>query len=151
MSFVIRAAVAADQRRIRWIVWTARINPLALHWRRFLVAEAYERVIGVGQIRLHGDGSRELASLAVIPAWQGHGVGGALVRALLARERNTLYLMCEDSLERYYTRFGFVRVYSELPPYFQRIVRVADFAARIVGRGIEPSIMRWEYRKEQIS
>ncbi len=109
MAYQIRPATAADQRAITAMVRGAGINPLSVHWPRFLVAEDAGRVIGVAQIKPHGDGSRELASLAVAPDRQGEGISAALVAAWLARERGTLYLMCADRLEGYYARFGFRR------------------------------------------
>ena len=57
----------------------------------------------------HGDGSRELASLAVLPEWQGRGVGRALVHALLDGEPGPIYLTCAAGLEGYYEQFGFHR------------------------------------------
>ena len=143
MSYIIRQAVEADQPVITAIVRRAGINPFSLHWPRFLVAEEDGQVIGVVQIKLHGDGSRELASLAVIPTRQGQQVGGALVNAILAGERGPLYLMCRDPLEGYYALFGFSRVDSgQMPSYFRRITRVAGlftFLSRLAGdprRGI---------------
>ena len=78
--------------------------------------------------KIHGDGSRELASLAAAPDRQGEGIGGALIQHLLAQPEGQppLYLMCADPLESYYTRFGFRRVErAEMPPYFRRMTRVA--------------------------
>ena len=126
MSYTIRQAVEADQPVITAIVRHAGINPFSLHWPRFLVAEDGGQVIGVVQIKLHGDGSRELASLAVIPERQGQHIGSALVGAILAGERGPLYLMCRDPLEGYYARFGFRRVTSpQMTPYFRRFMRVS--------------------------
>ena len=72
----------------------------------------------------HKDGSRELASIAVIPTRQSQGIGAQLIRALLARETGTLYLVCERRLASYYERFGFQRSeHDELPPYFRRMAR----------------------------
>src|SRR5690349_18706770 len=102
MAIVIRPAVEAEQATIKAIVHAARLNPNDLDWRRFLVADEGGRIAGVGQVKPHRDGSRELASLAVIAGRQGQGVGGALVRALLAREHAAVHLMCRDRLERYY-------------------------------------------------
>src|SRR3954452_12851211 len=90
MPLVIRPASAEDQYAITAIVRAALINPSGLDWRRFLLAQWGQDVIGVGQVRLHRDGSRELASIAVVPEWQGQGVGSALIRALLARETGPL-------------------------------------------------------------
>lgn len=110
MSYSIRAATAADQAAITRIVRAARINPTGLRWPRFLVAAAGGTVIGTVQLKPHRDGTVELASLAVLPAWQRAGVGAALVRSARARGPRPLYLTCADHLEGYYGRLGFRRV-----------------------------------------
>ena len=146
MPTFIRPAQAADQPAIRAIVCAAWINPCDLDWQRFLVAEEQGRVVGVGQVKPHGDGSRELASLAVIPERQARGIGGALIDALLAREPGPVYLMCMDRLERYYERFGFRRLArADLPPSFRLVGRFAPAIASIsslFGRRAQPIVMR---------
>ena len=150
MGYCIRRATAADQPAITAIVRAAGINPLDLHWPRFLVAETDLplRVVGVAQIKPHRDGSRELASLAVVPDRRGEGIGGALIRALLATEPGTLHLMCRDQLEGYYARFGFRALRpAEMPPYFRRITRMAGvfFAlAALFGEARRITVMRRE-------
>src|SRR5262245_44198335 len=121
MPVVIRPANAEDQYAITAIVRAARLNPSDLDWQRFLLAQWGQDVIGVGQVKLHQDGSRELASIAVVPEWQGQGIGGALVRALMARESGPLYLMCNTPRESYYERFGFQRLgRAAMPAYLRR-------------------------------
>ena len=146
MSISIRPASAADQPAITAIVRAARINPRDLDWRRFLVAEEQGRVVGVGQVKPHGDRSRELASLAVIPERQGQGVGGALVRALLTREPGPVHLMCMDWLEPYYQRYGFRRLgRDELPPSLRFVGRLAPalaFISSLFGKRLQPIVMR---------
>lgn len=123
MSYSIRPARAIERWTIRRIVWRAQINPFDLDWQRFLVAEQNGKIVGVGQVKPHRDSSRELASIAVVPLHQGQGIGSDLVRALLAREQNTLFLTCRAPLEAYYARFGFRRATDHgLPPYFRRIM-----------------------------
>ncbi|MFL5803660.1 MAG: GNAT family N-acetyltransferase [Roseiflexaceae bacterium] len=143
---IIRPATATEQATITAIVRAARINPSDLDWRRFLVAEQGGQIVGVVQVRPHRDGSRELASLAVVPEQQGQGVGAALVGALLARERGPLDLMCTDQMEGYYARFGFRRLAShELAPYFRRIMwiaRVISFIAKLGGMRMRMTVMR---------
>ena len=125
MPLIIRPASAADQYAITAIVRAARINPSDLDWQRFLLAQWGQDIVGVGQVRPHKDGSRELASIAVVPEWQGNGVGGALIRALLSRETGQLYLMCTANREHYYERFGFKRLERPaMPPYFRRFALV---------------------------
>src|SRR5512132_1659441 len=126
MPVTIHTASADDQYAISTIVRAARINPRDLDWQRFLLAQWGQDIIGVGQVKPHADGSRELASIAVVPEWQGNGVGGALIRALMERETGPLHLMCADNREHYYERFGFRRLERQaMPPYFRRFMLMA--------------------------
>ncbi len=135
MTFRIRPAAAADQRTITSLVRAAGINPLDLKWQRFLIAEEHGGVVGVGQVRRHGDGSRELASLAVVPERMGRGVGSALVDALMARESGRVFLFCQNSLEGYYARFGFIAVgRPELPPKLRLWHRMGNLMASVASR-----------------
>jgi N-acetylglutamate synthase-like GNAT family acetyltransferase len=145
----IRSATQVDQKTIERIIRDANINPMSLDWHRFLVAEengdpepcpeqsrrGSRRIIGVGQIKLHDDGSRELASIAVISERRQQGIGSEIIRALLANERGDLYLICRDELESFYARFGFRKIeQKEMTPYFRRIIRVIGIFARVAGR-----------------
>ena len=124
-SFSIRNATEADQPVITAIIHEAHLNPRNLDWPRFIVAETGGQVIGVGQVKPHDDGSRELASIAVNPDFQGQGVGTAICQALIERENGILFLMTRAELEPYYARFGFGKVNSsEVTPYFRRILRL---------------------------
>jgi amino-acid N-acetyltransferase len=126
MPVTIHTASEDDQFAITAIVRAARINPRNLDWQRFLLAQWGQDIIGVGQVKPHSDGSRELASIAVVPEWQGNGVGGAIIRALLSRETGPLYLMCIADREHYYERFGFKRLdHPAVPPYFRRLMLLA--------------------------
>jgi N-acetylglutamate synthase-like GNAT family acetyltransferase len=123
----IRPALATDQATIQRIVRAAHINPMGLDWRRFFVAEKDGQVIGTGQIKTHGDGSRELASVAVIPQYRQRGIASAIIRELLARESGKVYLFCRPPLESFYQPFGFRRIgRAEMPPYFRRMYGVAS-------------------------
>ena len=65
-EFTVRPATREDFPAIRSLIHTVRINPTGLGWRRFLVAVTPQgRLLGCGQIKLHADGSREMASIAV--------------------------------------------------------------------------------------
>jgi amino-acid N-acetyltransferase len=70
----IRPATAGDQAEIGRLVRQARLNPRALDWRAFVIAEADDNPVGVAQVRRHPDGSRELASLVVVPAHRERGI-----------------------------------------------------------------------------
>ena len=161
-GYAFRAATAEDLPTIEQIIKAAQINPLGLAWERFLILELpasdlpsatpAERIVGIGQIKPHDDGSHELASIAVIPAHQGKGLGAAIVKALIDRyERDNptepLYLMCRPPLQTFYQRFGFVRSKTaDLPRYFKRIVRIVGvvmFIPKLFGSTFDgPAIMQ---------
>jgi N-acetylglutamate synthase-like GNAT family acetyltransferase len=139
MTFAIRPAVASDQRVITALVRQAGINPMSIHWEHFLVAEDRGRIISIGQVKTHQDGSRELASIATVPDRQQEGLATAIIQALLARELGTLYLTCRAPTCPFYARFGFRRIerIADMPPYFRRLMRIANVlfnVTRLFGR-----------------
>jgi amino-acid N-acetyltransferase len=142
MPIAIRPATAADQRTIAAMVRGAGLNPFELHWRCFLIAEDAGQVAGIGQVRAHGDGSRELASLVVIPERQAQGIGSQLVEALLAREVGPTYLFCRDTLASFYARFGFYLAERQtLPRALARMHRLANLMTSV------ESIFRGDHRR----
>ena len=133
MPLAIRDATEADQPTISRLIREANINRMSLRWPNFVVAEDAGAIVGVGQVKQHADGSRELASIAVVPARQGQGIGSAIIKTLLAREPGVvLYLTCRSQLEHYYERFGFrTLLAAEYPPYFRRMIPIVNTVARV--------------------
>jgi len=125
-EFTLRPAVEADSAAIVELIRMVRINPTGLDWRRFWVAvNAEGEVIGCGQIKPHGAGVFELASIAVHPAFRRQGVARAIIERFLSEGPRPLYLMCRSSLAVFYEKFGFrLLKVDEMPPYFQRMVRL---------------------------
>ncbi len=123
----------------------AGINPLGLDWRRFTVVEAKGNVIACGQVKVHGDGSRELASLAVVDAWQGRGLARAVIEHLQRRAGPPLWLTCREGLVPLYRRFGFREVTEarELSPYFRRLMRLVRVILRVVRPEEGLAVMLW--------
>jgi amino-acid N-acetyltransferase len=134
----IRPATAADQPVIRRLVRQAGINPMNLHWPNFLVAEQEGATVGIGQVKSHNDGTRELASMVVVPERRGHGVGGAIIERLIAdHPGQVLHLTCRLQLRGYYERFGFKAIAKEdYSPYFRRLMPIANFFGTIFGQRI---------------
>jgi amino-acid N-acetyltransferase len=138
----IRPATEDDQATIRRLVKDARLNPMSLNWPNFLMAQEDDKfdgeIVGVGQVKAHGDGSRELASIVVVPERQGHGIGSAVIGALLASNRGSiLHLTCRRELEGYYERFGFRRLNrADYPPYFRRLIPLVNLIGRFAGMQI---------------
>ncbi len=135
MPITIRPAIPTDQPAISALVRAAHLNPIRIGWRNFLVAEDTGRVVGIGQVRPHSDGSRELASLTVAPDCQAAGIGTRLTRALLKRETPPIYLFCQETMGSYYIRFGFQTIGREdLPPVLARMHRLANLIAAVSSR-----------------
>jgi N-acetylglutamate synthase-like GNAT family acetyltransferase len=142
-QFTLRPASQADGQAIRDLVHLGRINPAGLDWRRFIVAEAGPgQVIACGQVKPHRDGSRELASIVVHPAWRGQGAARAVIERLIAEQEGPLYLMCRAQLGAFYARFGFRSLdRDEMPPYFQRISRLAGLIDALGRQGTSLLVM----------
>jgi N-acetylglutamate synthase-like GNAT family acetyltransferase len=141
----LRAAAADEQPVIRRMIRAAGLNPFGLHWPRFVVAvtagaqdadlAAPGAVVGIGQVKILGDGTPELASLVVLPEYQGRGVGGAIVWTLIERTQGPIYLRCASYNEGYYRRFGFRTLApAEMPRSLRRVVRFATIAVSLYNR-----------------
>lgn len=132
-AYHLRAATAADQKAIKALIRAARINPLGIDWRRFVVAvDAQGALLGCGQVKLHRDGSRELASIAVARAWRKQGVARTIIHYLLQTHPAPLWLTCLSRLIPFYAQFGFREVTdaAQMPPYFRRVYRLYNLFAR---------------------
>ena len=105
-----------------------------LDWRHFLVAvDEQDRVIATGQIKPHGDGTRELASIATEPAWRGQGIASAIIQRLLSENSPPLYLSTIRPTAPFYLRFGFRELApAEMPPYLGRMARLFQSLRRWV-------------------
>lgn len=120
----MRRALNKDYQAIKRLIHLVHINPLGLDWRRFIIAETPQGdLLGCGQIKQHGDGSREMASIAVAIKSRGRGVARVIISRLLVEEsRRPLYLMCRTRLSNLYQKFGFYPIQPvEMPKYFSRI------------------------------
>lgn len=144
--FTLRAAREEDAGTIRQLVRIGQINPTGLNWERFTVVEVPDgRVIGCGQIKPHGDGSEELASLVVHPDWRGRGVARAIIEHFHRVHPGDLYLMCRAEMGAMYVKFGYRELSpDEMPRYFQRIMRLLGFLGRIGGEREGVLIMKRE-------
>ena len=145
----LRPATAVDFPAIRKLIWQVGINPTGLDWRRFLLAaDEKGRLLGCGQIKPHHDGTRELASIAVVPAARGQGVARTLITRLMQAEKPPLYLTCQPNLQPLYTRFGFHTLpLAEYTPYFLRLHRLVQMFNRLRGSTESFSLMRWDGRE----
>jgi amino-acid N-acetyltransferase len=131
--YVLRPAVQADFPAIRRLIHAVNINPTGLDWRRFLLAVSPDgELVGCGQVKPHRDGSRELASIAVVPRMRGNGVARVIIERLLAENTGVLFLTCRAHLGPFYSKFGFrIASQSELPRYFRIVQRFAGAIQRL--------------------
>lgn len=132
-QYEVRPATEFESAQIKDLIHLVGINPSGLDWRRFLVAvDASGQVIGCGQIKPHGADILELASIAVVPEFQGQGIARAIIEMLLAQSPRPLYLMCIAHNGPMYEKFGFLSIeYKEMPKYFQRISKLFSVAKAV--------------------
>jgi N-acetylglutamate synthase-like GNAT family acetyltransferase len=126
--FSLRPATKEDFPEIRALIHAVGINPMGLDWRHFIVAIAENgEFIGCGQIKNHRDGSRELASIAVVQRRRGQGVATRIIKRLLDGVKRPIYLTCRGGLGPFYEKFGFHTIQpDEMTPYFRRVSRLAN-------------------------
>ena len=132
-SIGLRPATQADAHTIKHIIHETGINPMSLDWQRFILAtDAEGRIIGCGQVKHHGDGSDELASIAVLPEWRGMGIARQIIEHLLEQHPGRLYLTCQSQLGSLYEKFGFQRIQpGEMTPYFRRLSRIVSMVNKL--------------------
>jgi amino-acid N-acetyltransferase len=132
-EYRLRPATAADAFRIRQIISRVHINPTALDWHRFILAvDQAGNVIACGQVKPHGGGLQELASLAVLPAWRRRGVASDIIEHLIHQHPGRLFLTCRASLEPLYQKFGFQTInHEEMPAYYRQLSRLANVFNRL--------------------
>lgn len=130
----IRSAQADDKMQIDSLIRQTGINRFGIDWRRFVVVEDRGKIVGMGQIKPHWDGTYELASLAVDQDYQGQGIGRVIVQALLANETRTLYLMCVRRMQVYYVFFGFRQIPpAMMPPSYRLIIHFLNTLLLLIG------------------
>jgi amino-acid N-acetyltransferase len=117
-SFIVRPTTPADVealgRFIEPFVAQGRLLPrtraeLKELTRHGFVAVANNEFIGFAALEIYSSKLAELRSLAVSTAYQGHGVGKALVQACVerARQHNVFEVMAITSSEEFFQRCGF--------------------------------------------
>ena len=146
MQYELRPALESESAQIKKLINLVGINPTGLDWKRFIVAvNENGQVIGCGQIKPHGVDIRELASIAVMPEFQGNGIARAVIERLLSTVPRPVYLMCISKMGGLYGKFGFKAIsYEEMPRYFQRIAKLFHLADVVRHGGEELLVMKME-------
>ncbi len=145
----IRPAASGDQPTIKQMIRDQHLDPTALDWSHFWVAEMNGEIVGIGQVRPYPK-CRELGSLVVKAPYRGTGVGARLMNALLERESGDVYLECQVKNEAYYSRFGFKRIpWFQAPPPLWYKALIGGVLLRVVG--IRIIAMKREYQQHTLS
>jgi N-acetylglutamate synthase-like GNAT family acetyltransferase len=133
MTITIRPAKSEEQKMILSLIRQAKINPRNLHWENFLVAEDNGRIVGIRQVRVHSQGTREVGSGFVVPEYRHQGVSARLMNEILSRETGPLYAMINEKWMPYYEQFGFQRIAVEkLPLDFRREYRIGRMITSVI-------------------
>jgi N-acetylglutamate synthase-like GNAT family acetyltransferase len=145
-NFTLRPARQEDSSQIHRLIHLVGINPTGLDWKRFVVVvNESDEIIACGQIKPHGEGIRELASIAVNPEYRGQGLARLVIESLLANTLRPLYLMCRSSMGSLYKKFGFRALDDDvMPRYFQRIKKLAGLADAFMRTGESLLVMKLE-------
>ena len=124
-KYQIRIANSGDFPAIKQLINKVQINPTGLDWHHFILAiDETGRMVGCGQLKPHGGGVIELASIAVEPLDRKNGVARAVIEYLINKAPRPLYLTCLSSMGAFYEKCGFREVkIDEMPHHFHRLVR----------------------------
>jgi amino-acid N-acetyltransferase len=117
----IRRAGPDDQAAIEALVRSEHLKPTDLRWPSFVVACDGERLVGAVQMRHHLDGSHELGSLVVAPAWRGQGLATRLVDSLLAGFPGPMHMITQRRHATHFERWGFRPVAALRSPLSVRL------------------------------
>jgi amino-acid N-acetyltransferase len=133
MTVTIRPARVEDQRTIESLIYQAKINPRNLHWQNFLIAEDSGKIIGIRQVRIHAQGTREVGSGFVLPEYRHQGVSAQLMNEIFRREAGPLYSMIDEKWLPYYEQFGSRRVEpGQLPGDFRREYQIGRVITSLI-------------------
>ena len=133
MTLTIRPARQEDQETIVSFIRQAKLNPRNLKWQNFLVAEENGQIVGIRQVKVYKQGTREVASGFVLPEYRRQGISAQLMKALLARETGSLYTMVNEKRAPYYEEFGFRRVdVNQIPSDFRKEYRVGRIVTTLM-------------------
>ena len=128
MAITLRPATAEDQPAIDALIKALHLFGMNIRWPHFLLAvdDETQAVVAMGQIKPHGDGSHELASIGTAPDYRGRGLARQIIAQLLAQHPGELHLMCLSPMGPFYEPFGFRGLArKDMPPYFKRMDRLA--------------------------
>ncbi|MFM9848704.1 MAG: GNAT family N-acetyltransferase [Hyphomicrobiaceae bacterium] len=110
MTVLVRRAVAGDQEAIHSLARGERVNPTGLSWPNFVVATNDAAIMGAVQLRVHRDGSKELATLVVAREWRKRGFAAKLIETILTDQPDRIFMITGRSHAHHYARWGFLPI-----------------------------------------
>lgn len=132
---ILRKATSEDASSIRWLVFTAKLDPTQLKWQQFWVIEfnRNSNIIACGQLR-NFEQAQELGSLVVKKNWRNRGLGSFLTRHLIQQATQPLYLEClGKKLVNYYQKFGFIQVeFQDLPASLKSKFKISQLGKQLI-------------------
>ena len=145
--YSIKPATEADLADIKTLIKEVHINRMGLKWQNFLLVRTETgELAGCGQVKSHGDGSRELASIAVRKKWRHQGIARAIIEMLMAQQGPTLWLTCISPRISLYEKFGFreVKETAVMPPYFRRVSLLFKIYTWFTKKSFYLAVMVWQ-------
>jgi N-acetylglutamate synthase-like GNAT family acetyltransferase len=118
-----------------------------VRWPQFVLAvTADDQIIGCGQVKSHNDGSRELASIAVVPEWRKQAIASRIITHLMATHVSRLWLTCSSEMIPFYQKFGFgeIKEPAHMSPYFRRIFRFSQWLVWLMRSDRYLAVMLWQ-------
>ncbi len=130
---ILRRATSGDMWSIRFLVFSAILDPTQLRWEQFWLIECEGNLVACGQLRNFLE-VQELGSLVVVPAWRDRGLATFLIQHLISLATQPLYLEClGERLAQFYSRFGFVPIsFAELPLSIKPKFQLSQLAKRLM-------------------
>ena len=115
MSLQLRTPSNKEFKQICDYIQEFELDNRGLKGQEFTAAFRDEELVGFGRLRKHSD-STELCSLGVISNYRRKGIGKSIVKELIKRAEESIYLVC--IIPEFFRPFGF-QVVSTFPSSIQ--------------------------------
>jgi len=140
--YTLRKATRKDHDTIKELIQHVGINPIGIHWKRFVVLEVENTIIGCVQRKEFVFVAQELSSLAILPKWQKKGLSSKLIQACIEGASKELFLVCDEKIASIYRKHGFIRYTAkDLSILYRTHLWISHIFWRIISDGTYPILM----------